>query len=207
MKIEYININEVRLNPDNPRTITKENQEKLINSLLVFPRMLEIRPIVIDDNNIVLGGNQRTEALNAISKMETTTIRERLNGLNDFQRMSDTKQTQVLSFWSEWKQSAPVIKASELTEEEKKQFIIKDNAPFGEWDWNALESWDAESLEDWGLEVPEDWGEQQYNTPKDVSDKLNKIYKLEIECIDEQQLQEIYDELTERGLTCRVLTL
>lgn len=48
----------------------------------------------------------------------------------------------------------PIIDASEWTEEQRKQFIIKDNLSFGEWDWDVLANeWDAAELEEWGLDV------------------------------------------------------
>jgi hypothetical protein len=53
----------------------------------------------------------------------------------------------------------PVIFAHDLTEDEQKQFIIKDNVGYGEWDWDMLANeWEPELLQDWGLEVPS-WGE------------------------------------------------
>jgi len=49
----------------------------------------------------------------------------------------------------------PIILADEWTEEQKAEFLIKDNVGFGEWDWNELNTdWDTEQLEGWGLEVP-----------------------------------------------------
>jgi hypothetical protein len=49
----------------------------------------------------------------------------------------------------------PVILADEWTEEQRREFIIKDNVGFGEWDWDQLANeWDAGQLGDWGLDVP-----------------------------------------------------
>jgi hypothetical protein len=49
----------------------------------------------------------------------------------------------------------PIIKASELTEQQQKEFIVKDNVGYGEWDWDDLaNNWDAEELENWGLDIP-----------------------------------------------------
>lgn len=49
----------------------------------------------------------------------------------------------------------PVILADEWTEEQKAEFLIKDNVGFGEWDWDQLQSeWDTEKLEEWGLDLP-----------------------------------------------------
>jgi hypothetical protein len=120
MKAELVNINKVRTNPNNPRIIKDEKFAKLVKSIQEFPQMLEIRPIVVNDDMIVLGGNMRLKAC-----LEA--------GLKEI----------------------PIIKASNLTEEQQKEFIIKDNVGFGEWDWNDLaNNWDAQQLETWGLDIP-----------------------------------------------------
>jgi DNA modification methylase len=82
--------------------------------------MLELRPIVIDENNMVLGGNMRLKAC-----LEA--------GLTD----------------------VPVIHANNLSEDKKKEFIVKDNVGYGEWDWDDLaNNWDALELTEWGLDIP-----------------------------------------------------
>jgi DNA modification methylase len=120
MKAEVVNINKVRTNPNNPRIIKDDKFQKLVKSIQEFPQMLEIRPIVVNDEMIVLGGNMRLKACQEAGIKEI-----------------------------------PIIKASNLTEEQQKEFIIKDNVGFGEWDWNELaNNWDAEELEKWGLDIP-----------------------------------------------------
>jgi len=120
-----MDINLIKENPDNPRVIKDHKFKQLVKSIKDFPQMLELRPIVVDSNNIVLGGNMRLKACKEA-------------GLKD----------------------VPVLVADKLTDEQKKEFIIKDNVGFGEWDWDILANeWDGESLEDWGLELPFD------NTP------------------------------------------
>lgn len=114
-----MNINEIKPNPSNPRIIKDEKFKKLVKSIQDFPQMLELRPIVIDENNIVLGGNMRLKAC-----IEA--------GLKD----------------------VPVKQAKELTEEQKKEFIVKDNVGYGEWDWSDLaNNWETEELEEWGLDI------------------------------------------------------
>jgi site-specific DNA-methyltransferase (adenine-specific) len=115
-----MNINEIKPNPNNPRIIKDDKFKKLVKSIKDFPQMLELRPIVIDENNIVLGGNMRLKAC-----IEA--------GLTD----------------------VPVKQAKELTEEQKKEFIVKDNVGYGEWDWDDLaNNWDEQLLADWGLDIP-----------------------------------------------------
>jgi hypothetical protein len=119
LKVKLISINKIFLNKDNPRIIKDEKFAKLVKSIKEFPKMLEIRPIVVNDDMIVLGGNMRLKACKEAGLKEV-----------------------------------PVIKASELTEEEQRRFIIADNVGYGEWDWEMLaNNWEAEQLKEWGLDV------------------------------------------------------
>ena len=103
MNIQVVKIKDIKNNPNNPRIIKDDKFKKLVASIREFPKMLEIRPIVVNDDMIVLGGNMRLKAIKELGLTE-----------------------------------APVIKISDLTDEQQRQFIIKDNAGFGEWDWNCL---------------------------------------------------------------------
>ena len=120
MNIQVVKIKDIKNNPNNPRIIKDDKFKKLVASIREFPKMLEIRPIVVNDDMIVLGGNMRLKAIKELGLTE-----------------------------------APVIKISDLTDEQQRQFIIKDNAGFGEWDWNMLANeWDTDELNEWGLDVP-----------------------------------------------------
>jgi len=113
-------ISQIKSNPNNPRLIKDNKFKQLVKSIQDFPQMLELRPIVIDENNIVLGGNMRLKAC-----IEA--------GMTD----------------------VPVIHANNLSEDKKKEFIVKDNVGYGEWDWDDLaNNWDAQELTDWGLDIP-----------------------------------------------------
>jgi len=113
-------ITEIKSNPNNPRLIKDHKFKQLVKSIQDFPQMLELRPIVIDENNMVLGGNMRLKAC-----IEA--------GLTD----------------------VPVIHANNLSEEKKKEFIVKDNVGYGEWDWSELaNTWEIDLLQDWGLDIP-----------------------------------------------------
>ena len=119
MKIEKININQIKNNPDNPRIIKDDKFKKLVKSIKEFPKMLEIRPIVIDDDWMILWWNMRLRAC------------------------KEARLTEVY-----------IIRASELTEEQKKEFIIKDNSNFWDWDFELLkENWNEEELNDWWVDV------------------------------------------------------
>lgn len=169
MKTIIVKINEVKSNPNNPRIIKDDKFKKLVASIKELPQMLELRPIVVNDDMIVLGGNMRLKACKEA-------------GLKEI----------------------PIIKASELTEEQQRAFIIKDNVGFGEWDWDALANeWDAEQLEEWGLDVPNiDAGELD-----DLSDKIEPSFRIEVLCKDEEHQEKTYNKLIADGLECRLLTL
>ena len=119
--IETVKISEVKPNPNNPRLIKDDKFKQLVKSIKDFPEMLKLRPIVVNDNMIVLGGNMRLKACKEAGLKEV-----------------------------------PIIKASNLSEQQQKKFIIKDNVGFGEHDWEILRAdWDLEELTEWGLDVPE----------------------------------------------------
>jgi hypothetical protein len=156
MKTEHLKITQIKVNTANPRTISKEKFDKLIDSILVLPKMLELRPVVVDNTFVALGGNMRYRALLAIQDMDITEVNERLAGLNDFQKKTQAERDNLLSYWATWKDAptVPVIKASELSDAEQREFIIKDNVGYGEWDMDALANeWDSTELDDWGLDV------------------------------------------------------
>ena len=164
MKTETVHLSQIQVNGANPRIIKDDKFAKLINSILALPKMLELRPIVVDNTMVALGGNMRYRALSAIASMTADEIRDRLNSIRDFQKKTEAEQQLLVQFWEKWKDSpnAPVIKASELTDEEQREFIIKDNVGYGEWDMDALANeWDNEDLADWGVDV---WQEDSSST-------------------------------------------
>ena len=116
---QQVKISQVKGNPDNPRIIKNDKFKKLVKSIQEFPEMLKLRPIVVDEDMIVLGGNMRLKA---------------------------SKEAGLKEVWIEV--------AEGLTEEQKKEFIVKDNVGFGEWEWDMLgNEWDSVELAEWGLDV------------------------------------------------------
>ena len=120
MKSIIVSINTVKTNPNNPRLVEDDKFKKLVNSIKTFPEMLKIRPIVVNNDMVVLGGNMRSKACKEAGLKEVH-----------------------------------IIKADTLTEEQQREFIIKENVGFGEWDWDLIANeWDAEQVAEWGLDLP-----------------------------------------------------
>lgn len=144
-----LQLESLHLNPNNPRTISREQMEKLKKSITDFPEMLNLRPILVDETNTILGGNMRYQALRQMGVTET--LVQRVTGLN---------------------------------EEQKKEFIIKDNLSYGEWDWSELTlSWNTELLLDWGLtdfNVEDTLTNNQEYLGLDAASKLEKFMNAEI---------------------------
>lgn len=161
MKTEKIPLDKVRLNEANPRTIGDEEFAGLVNSVLVLPKMLALRPIVVDAESVALGGNMRCRALMFIRDMSEGDLTARLDGIRDFKIKTAEERRTILDYWLGWKDkpTALVLRASDLTDSEKREFIIKDNSNFGAWDWDMLANdWDEMELNDWGVsdvEFPE----------------------------------------------------
>jgi len=151
----------IKQNPNNPRSINKDKFNKLVKSIEEFPRMLELRPIVLNKDNIVLGGNMRLKACKQIGLTEV-----------------------------------PVVYADDLTEEEQRQFIIKDNVGFGDWDWELLANeWDETELESWALDVP-----NYLEMPSDdelIGEEKNKPATMKITFESPEQLQKAEVDIQE----------
>lgn len=151
MKTEEIALSRVVENEENPRTITTEKFQKLVKSLLVFPRMLTLRPIVIDETMKVLGGNMRLRALKHIVSMDWDTLRFTVS---KGERFTKGEVDALLKYWEGWRKKpvVTIVNATDLTEAQKSEFIIKDNVSFGAWDYNILaNAFDADLLESWGM--------------------------------------------------------
>ena len=156
MKTETVHLSQIQVNGANPRTIKNEKFEKLVTSVLVLPKMLELRPIVVDNTFTVLGGNMRLRALSAIADMSVDEVNERLARCQGFTQKTEAERDLLCAYWAKWLDSptAEIIKASELTDAEQREFIIKDNIGYGEWDMDALANeWDTDELVDWGLDL------------------------------------------------------
>jgi DNA modification methylase len=177
-----VKISEVKSNPNNPRIIKDDKFQKLVKSIKEFPEMLNIRPIVVNADMVVLGGNMRLKACKEAGIKEVA-----------------------------------IIKADDLTDEQQKQFIIKDNVGFGEWDWEDLaNNWDAEQLTDWGLDIPDfkpevlEAEEDDFAVPDGgietdiVLGDLFEIGEHRLLCGDSTDIEKV--ELLIKGDKCNLLT-
>jgi hypothetical protein len=169
-----VDISKVRGNTNNPRIIKDDKFKKLVKSIKDFPEMLELRPIVVDENMIVLGGNMRLKAcIEAGLKEVHITI------------------------------------ADNLTEEQKQEFIVKDNVGFGEWDWDMIANvWDSELLNEWGLDVWQPETEVDYSLLddedeldsllEDMTNGVKKAIQIEFEAEHYEQASELVKFWRER---------
>ena len=169
MEIKKVKLSALKLNDGNPRIIKDFKFQKLVKSLLTFPEMLELREIVTDEAMMVLGGNMRLRALQHIAKMTEWELTQRLKqyGREDLEE-----------YWIAWHDCPmeSVKIARGLTDEQKKEFIAKDNVAYGEWDWELLANqWDVEELTDWGVDLPIDWGTSHTSSSSEKSD--DEIYE------------------------------
>jgi ParB-like chromosome segregation protein Spo0J len=173
MNIKKVKIGDVKVNPNNPRLIRDDKFAKLVQSIKDLPQMLEIRPIVVNTDMVVLGGNMRLKACKEAGLKEV-----------------------------------PIIIADNLTEEQQREFLIKDNVSGGEWDWTIIQSeWDAEELDKWGLDVPQFASEIDYSILddddvsqqlEDMTDGVKKAIQIEFEAEHYEEAYELVKFWRER---------
>ena len=180
-KIENINLHDLVENQDNPRSIEPQQMQKLVESILTFPKMLQMRPIVCNENRVILGGNMRFRALLNIEQMEDEAIRNAIEAVAV--KLNDGEKQQLCSHWEKWKAEpkVEVVIADSLSDEETDEFIIKDNVYFGSWDEEKLKgAFDVDDLQRWGLNT---WEIQQeattYEPAEDEEQRIIIVYRSE----------------------------
>lgn len=165
MKTTLVKISEIKANLDNPRIIRDDKFAKLVESIRSFPSMLHLRPIVVNTDMVVLGGNMRLRACKEAGMKHI-----------------------------------PVIVAEDITEAQQREFIIKDNVGFGEWNWDALANeWEAAQLEEWGMDIPKFDTEDQPD-----EDEKPKTYNVQVMCDNQEEQFKFYEELTAKGYLCKI---
>lgn len=152
---KYMSVVDLNINDANPRNIDDVKFAKLVKSVKNFPKMLEVRPIVIDENNVILGGNMRFRACVEAGLKEV-----------------------------------PILQVQDFTEEQKQEFIMKDNISFGKWDWELLsENFDAYQLDEWALDLdPKMFNVEADEETMDEALDKTKFNDYTIYFADEQQM-------------------
>ena len=156
---KQVKLSLIKSNKDNPRLIKDDKFKKLVKSIKDFPEMLKLRPIVVDEDMTILGGNMRYKACVQAGLTEV-----------------------------------PIKIAKGLTEDQKKEFTVKDNVGFGEWDWDMLgNEWDNVKLGEWGMDV---WQpEEDIKEILEFNESINFIVK----CENIKQLEELQEKLNVKG--------
>ena len=169
INIIKVKLSELRDTEHNPRQINKKDFEKLKKSLAEDPEFLEAREIVVDENNVILGGHQRVKALKTLG-------------------YDEIEVKQVVG-WSD---------------EKKRRFVIKDNIQNGDWDIDELaNAWDDLPLDDWGIDFPTNTDDAEIDR-NDIGADFDTL-KIEVECSDEAEQEQLFAEFQSRGLKCRVI--
>ena len=133
------NISDLVINPINPRKIRIEQKKRLQQSIMLFPKMLGVRDIIINKDNVVLAGNQRTSILKEIVNTSPLDWMVVLQDNEKWSEISELERENILDEWKQWVENPEVsVTVADLTEDEEKELIIKDNQEYGEFDYNAL---------------------------------------------------------------------
>lgn len=157
-------IGKVKTNPNNPRILNDDKFKKLVNSIKSFPEMLKVRPIVVNNDMVVLGGNMRLKACKEAGLKEVH-----------------------------------IIKVSDFTEAQQREFIIKDNVGFGEWDWELIANeWNAEEVKEWGLDaIGFDEGEDEFDEDFSLKDGDKEPFQQQTYTLADAQAIEIKNAIAD----------
>lgn len=186
-KVEYRPLESLKPLENNPRYIKEEDFERLCASVQNNPELFEAQPIILSDRTgelVIIAGNQRYRAAKEVGLKEV-----------------------------------PTVLLTGLTEHKEKEIIVRTNITNGKWDYDRLanDNWSVDDLNDWGVDVSfldpdededNDDNEDKKDFPeKDLSNEVNTSFEVIVECDNEEMQQEIFNNLTEEGYKCRVLTL
>jgi len=173
-------LSDIKPNPNNPRVVRDHRFDKAVSSLLCFPKMLQKRPMIIDQQggNITLGGNVRYRAITHIVGLGQAVFESLIEKERQKESNKGAPTDEAVQIWQEVRRTKSIPDkwvgdADDFTEEEKRRFIIVDNVGFGENDWDVLANeWDADELTDWGLELP---GWESEETGISYADKNKEV--------------------------------
>ena len=180
MSFKYRKLTDLHPLENNPRYITDEDMDTLVNSIQSNPEYFEARPLILSDRTgklVILAGNQRFQAAK-ILKLE----------------------------------KVPTFLLSNLTEEKEREIIIRDNVNNGKWDYDTLANeWSTPELIEWGLEIPKEYQFDAQSADQDPFDDPGIIAKNQfgviVMCDGEDSQKKVFEELTQRGLKCKIVVV
>jgi hypothetical protein len=166
-------ISQLKPNPNNPRLIKDDKFKKLVTSLREFPEMMAKRPMVcVTDTD---------------GKLYP------LGGNMRLKALQELKYKEIPDSW--------VMLADEWSEEKRKEFTIKDNVSFGEWDWDRLANvWNVEELTEWSVDIP------NFETDNDINFRPNLEPTTNYSDVTKEQIQKEAERLAKQMLSSRELT-
>ena len=206
MENKRVKLQDLTINDSNPRTISVDKLEKLVVSLLVFPKMLGLREIVYIPGGKIIGGNMRFRALSAIADLSQEEIREKIETSRKGQKLSPREREILIKGWAKFAEDPKIVakEAVDLTEDEIREFIIKDNESYGEWDWVDLgNNWDEEELISFDLDVwqPEEPEEKGSGAGAGVGSA--EAFEVVVSCDNPAEQTRLLNELKGRGYKCK----
>ena len=170
MTTRAIKLADMHENPDNPRTITDEQLHKLMRSLVFFPSMLKLRPIIASADNTILGGNMRYRALSRLAAMDGSTLVAFIRD-NAPETFTEADIERTYDYWEHLtpESDIEVVTDETLTPDERDEFIIKDNLNYGDWDVDKLTGdFSPLQLMEWGLEQDPTRQDEPTDKPDDM---------------------------------------
>lgn len=219
VKTALVNLNQLKINegqiegvPKNPRFIKNKDFKNLINSILVFPKMLYLRPITYANDFIVLGGNQRKEALIEIATLSFPKVKETLENNVEFQDKPQEDKEWILQFWQDFFNAeikqVPAQDATGFSIAEMTEFVVKDNVGFGEYDFEIINlDWDVEKIKRWDDKI--DWGSDDKGGGKDpfIDEGIvaQNQFGVIVMCRDEKDQQAIFERFQNDGYICKIV--
>ena len=193
MRIAKVDLKKIKPNPANPRIIKNFKFDYLVKSIINFPEMLDVRPMVVDEGFIVQGGNMRLKALKFILKMTDEQHAVQIEKRNEYKRAA-------LTAWFKTFQAEKTIdveSAVDWTEEQKREFVVKDNSNFGEFDMDSLANQFSDCpLVEWGVDV------LQWEEPTERGKEESEIYTLKFTFEKDEAshvMTLLHQNLTENG--------
>jgi len=164
-------IKELTINPINPRKILVGQKRRLQQSIMLFPKMLYYRDIIINTDNVVLAGNQRTTILKEILTSTPMDWMVILQENEKWLEMTEKQRDAVIDYWKSWVENPMIdVTIADLSEDEEKELIIKDNNEFGEFDYTKLQQiYDEINLVNFGFD------EGLFYNPDDDDTVMTKI--------------------------------